>query len=78
MVYPRVREEDTASAEWCGCGGEYRVMTERRGLGGGGYRVGGLAAIGLPGGKRRGEIRYRVADIGRRRARQADGLLGGK
>ena len=41
----------------------------------GGYRcrraqqgVGGLAALGLPGGKRGGEIRYRVADIGRRRA----------
>lgn len=43
MVYPRVREEDTASAEWCGCGGEYRVMTEHRGLGGGGYRVGGFS-----------------------------------
>ena len=69
MVYPRVREEDTASAggareEWCERSG-YRVMTERRGLGGGGYRVGGLAALGLPAGCGcRGEARVQASAQG--------------
>lgn len=44
----------------------YRVGT---GVGERSREWGGLAALGLPGGKRGGEIRYRVADIGRRRAR---------
>ena len=68
-----------------GCRGEERAVVYPAGkasVGGGwrrggwtvaGQQVGGLAALGLSGGKRGGEIRYRVADMGRRRARRGEG-----